>query len=56
MWKSGCLADSHVDSVENLSTAIVENSLSGDNAVDNVENLSTAIVENLKSLFIISSK
>ena len=46
LWKSDCLADSSVDSVENLSTDFVEKSAVRRVYVDDVEKLSTGIVDN----------
>ena len=46
LWKSDCLEDRYVNSVENLSTGIVENSPVSHSYVHDVENLSTATVEN----------
>ncbi len=54
LWKNDRLEDCYVDDVENLSTAIVENSPMDDSSVDDVENLSTAIVENSKSFVMLS--
>ncbi len=48
LWMSDCLIDSSVDSVEKLSTGIVEKCYFAGCYVDDVEKLSTGIVENRK--------